>query len=179
MIVPCNWLVCMVNVEDNSNNFDASTLRSSWLSPQSTTEQYSRTHQYSQTCTNWDDNRMSYNPNMYPDACSLQPTCPCGKQRMALSVMETLHLELSPQSTTEYSRIHQYSPTSTKWEANKIPWPPYVIRWLFPITQKRITDLGLEKRKYYGTTYILHHCYTYSQIRNVFHYYSASKWTIT
>jgi hypothetical protein len=33
----------------------------------------------------------------------------------------SLHLELSPQSTTEYSILHQYSQISTKWEENKIP----------------------------------------------------------
>ncbi len=40
---------------------------------------------------------------------------------------------------------------------------------------KTITDLMEEKRKYCGTTYI----FTYSQIRNVFCYYSVSKQTIT
>jgi hypothetical protein len=45
MIVPCKQLVCVVILEDGSNNYEASTLK---RSPQCTTE-YPRMHQYSQT----------------------------------------------------------------------------------------------------------------------------------
>jgi hypothetical protein len=30
---------------------------------------------------------------------------------------------LSLQSITEYSKIHQYSQTSTNWDDDQIPWP--------------------------------------------------------
>jgi hypothetical protein len=57
MIVPCNQPIHMVSVDDSTNNFDASTLR--------TMSEYniiqSRLLEYSQMDTNWDDNRLSCN----------------------------------------------------------------------------------------------------------------------
>jgi hypothetical protein len=32
----------------------------------------------------------------------------------------SIHLELSLESTIHYSRLHQYSQTSTEWEENKV-----------------------------------------------------------
>jgi hypothetical protein len=40
--------------------------------------------------------------------------------RIYLTIMEPLHLELSPQHTIVYSRIHKYSENSTGWVENKI-----------------------------------------------------------
>jgi hypothetical protein len=55
--------------------------------------------------------------------------------------MEPLKLELSPQDTRDYSRIHEYYEKYTELEENKIRRPEYVICRFFPVTNLSVWQL--------------------------------------
>ena len=129
LIVPCNQLVRMVIMDDANNNFDSNTLITASMEYNRIT---TRIYQYSQISTSWDDNRLPCHQYVTVGLFTVTNLFVWYLWRVYLTIMEPLHLELSPQSTIVYSRIHQYSENCKLWVENTNPCHQYVICSLFP-----------------------------------------------
>jgi hypothetical protein len=108
----------MVIVDDVHNNFDSNTLITTSMEYNRITP---RIYQYSKISTSWEDNRLPCHKYVTVGLLTVTNLFVWYLWRVYLTIIEPLHLELSPPRPIEYPRIHPYSENSIEWVENTIP----------------------------------------------------------